>query len=191
MNRYGLNWLKWFRLCFVILALISVVYVTVRYPLTYWESIELYAARYELEPKLICAVIHAESKFNAEAVSPKGARGLMQLTKPTADWAAERMKLEEYDFDMVFDPVLNIEIGCWYLNRALRNHNGNRELALAAYNAGAGNVAKWLQNEAYSPDGQKLSHIPFEETRNYIKRVEFNYKVYSVLIRIYKKLGMI
>lgn len=153
------------------------------FPLDYIDIINKYAAVYEIEPSLVCAVINAESKFDINAVSEKGASGLMQVMRPTADWAAESADIENYSYDNIFDAELNINIGCWYLRWLMDRFDNNMTLVIAAYNAGGGNVNKWLYDTRYSHDGKELHTIPFNETDQYVKRVNFNKKVYDILLK--------
>ena len=115
-----------------------------------------------------------------EAVSAADAVGLMQVTQETGWWAAEQMGLDPDTIDMT-DPETNIRIGCWYLNWLLDKFEGVTETALAGYNAGHGNVDKWLADEAMSADGITLEEIPFEETRSYVKKVQLVQKVYQYI----------
>lgn len=146
------------------------------YPVRYQYIIEEYAEEYELEPALVCGVIKAESNFVYDAHSGV-ARGLMQITEETADWIAAKMPMREFDADKLDEPRVNIQMGCFYL-RYLLDYYQDLDLALAAYNAGLGNVNSWLQNEAYSKDGKVLDNIPFKETREYVKRVKKYTEVY-------------
>lgn len=116
----------------------------------YAEPVNRFAGLYGVDPTLIRAVIHAESAFRPEVVSPKGAGGLMQLMPATAD-----------RFDVVdrFDPEDNIAGGVAYLALLLEMFQGDRELAVAAYNAGEGAVKRYG------------GIPPYEETRTYVKRV--------------------
>jgi len=168
----------------VVIAVFCAVCAVSRYPLKDYGVIRQDAANYGLEPAFVCAVIHTESKFRENAVSAKGASGLMQITRPTADWIAEQIGLNNYSYDDIFDPTLNVRLGCWYLSWLLERYGGDENLALAAYNAGIGNVDKWLQSPAYSSDGNSLDIIPFQETRDFVRRVEASEKVYGVMTKL-------
>ncbi|MDF2988620.1 MAG: soluble lytic murein transglycosylase-like protein [Eubacterium sp.] len=151
------------------------------YPLTYSEYVERYSEEYELDKNLVFSMIKAESGFDANAVSPRNAKGLMQIMDDTGEWAAEKMKITDFEVAQLMEPETNIRIGCWYIARLLKQYEQNTELALAAYNAGSGNVSKWLKDESISKDGRTLDRIPFEETRNYVEKI----KKYNTM---YKKL---
>ncbi len=158
------------------------------FPLEYRDLVLRYAQENELDPLLVFSVIKAESNFNPNATSHKNARGLMQIIDDTGIWAAEKIGIEGFRVESLYDPEVNIKIGCWYL-KSLRNeiynYNGemNNDLVLASYNGGIGNVQKWLQNRKYSSSGKALDNIPFKETENYIKRVNNYWKIYENLYR--------
>jgi soluble lytic murein transglycosylase len=122
-----------------------------------------------------------ESRFMPDAVSNKDAKGLMQILPSTARWAAEKMGIMDFEEAMLMDSEINIRIGCWYLGFLASQFPDNWELVLASYNGGIGNVRKWLSNKEYSRDGQRLDHIPFQETRNYVVRVLEAYEIYKGL----------
>ncbi len=148
------------------------------FPLRYGGYIERYAEEYGLDKTLVAGVICAESGFDNTAHSGL-ARGLMQITDATADWVAERLGIE-YDYDMAEEPEINIKMGCYYLSYLIENYRST-ETALAAYNAGMGNVTKWLADKSCSADGKTLDDIPYKETRQYVKRVKIFEKVYKKL----------
>ncbi len=169
----------------------------IMYPIENTDMIRTYALEYSVDPHLVSAVIFVESRFRPEAVSRANARGLMQVTPTTGRWGAERIGLLNYDDEMLFDPEVNIRLGCWYLDNLSRqfkvditNVSSDRfdEIipVLAAYNGGSGNVAKWLGNPEYSKDGKTLYYIPFAETRAYVIKVNEAYTVYK---EIYPNLG--
>ena len=143
------------------------------YPLYMKEQVLTSAERYGVDPYLIWSVMKAESKFRADAISVKGAQGLMQITPETAKWAMEKMGIK----GNVFDPDINIEVGSWYLSKLLSDYDGNLTAALAAYNAGGSNVNKWM----YKDRGLTLKDIQFEETYDYVYKTLQYYKNYKKL----------
>lgn len=156
-----------------------------QYPLSYSEYVEQSAKKYNLEPALVYAVIRTESNFNPNARSAAGAHGLMQITDDTfAHYRGLREEAEDYSLEALYNPAVNIDYGC----HILRDHLdifGDERCAVAAYNAGPGNVEAWLENPNISPDGKTLEtdSIPFEETRNYVHRVEEAKEKYAELYR--------
>ena len=149
------------------------------YPKKYSRIVSEQAKAYALEENLVYAVIRAESNFDPAAVSPVGARGLMQLMPETFEWMQTHVG-GEYDEDALFDPAVNIRFGCALL-RLLLNEYGDLSVALCAYNAGIGNVTSWLSDGAYSEDGITLQVIPFEETRLYVQKVLQYKEIYEEL----------
>ena len=114
------------------------------YKKDYSEYVSKYSQQYNVEENLIYAIIKAESNFKANAISHQNAKGLMQLMEPTAKDVAKRFGIELTD-DNILEPETNINIGTKYISTLLDKY-GSVEVALAAYNAGSGNVDKWIQN---------------------------------------------
>ncbi|MFA6698402.1 MAG: lytic transglycosylase domain-containing protein [Eubacteriales bacterium] len=156
-------------------------YKKYKYPLKYVEYIQKYSKEYSVEAHLVASIIWVESKFEKGAVSHKDARGLMQLVPATASWTADKIELSPFDDTMLFDPEVNIRLGCWYLGYLRRQFPEDIELVLASYNGGIGNVKKWLANKNYSKDGLSLDYIPFNETRNYVATVIKTMEIYKNL----------
>lgn len=154
------------------------------YPIKYENIINKYANTYGLDPYLIAAVIKVESGYDRFARSNKGAIGLMQIKFSTSEWIGKKIGYNDMDEDMLYDPEVNIKMGCWYLNYLLGYYDGDIQLALAAYNGGQGNVNKWLKDEECTDDGITLKYIPFAETRNYVEKVNKAYNIYN---RIYNR----
>ena len=150
------------------------------YPYKYSELVNKYSYKYDVDPYLVLAVIKTESKFNPNAESIRGAKGLMQIMDSTGEWIASKLQVDNFTVDMLYNPEINIEFGCWYLNNLL-NQFGDLSLALAAYNGGSGNVTKWLNDPLYSVDGENLTYIPFKETKKYVDRVNTRYNIYRFL----------
>ena len=169
---------------------VSVVYrayvvPNVLYPVRYDEYVEKYAADYNIDKKLVFAVIKAESGFDKNDRSKTGARGLMQIMPETGIWAADIIGIDDFSLDMLYDEDTNIRIGCWYLRYLLDMYDGKLETSLAAYNAGCGNVNKWLADSKYSSDGETLDNIPYKETDGYVAKTV---KYMSVYEKYYKEL---
>ncbi len=135
-------------------------------PLRHEDIIRQQARDKDLDPSLIAAVIYAESRF-VDQTSPAGARGLMQITPATAAEIEQRSGGTEFEQGDLATPQVNISYGSWYLDWLLERYAGNEPLAIAAYNAGTGNVDKWIARDP----GMKASEIPFPETRAYVAKV--------------------
>jgi len=149
------------------------------FPIKYYNEIVNASEKYNLDPYLLLSIIKAESNFKTDAVSSKGASGLMQLTQQTAAWCSIKM---DYEYTDIFDTKTNIDLGTFYFSYLLEKYE-SKELAIAAYNAGHGNVDKWLSNSEFSENGETLNKIPFPETDKYLKKILFYEKVYNFLYR--------
>lgn len=150
------------------------------YPLSYEDAIETYSRQYDLDKYLVMGIISTESGFDVDAESHKEARGLMQLKDDTALWCVEEFGLGIEPED-IHTPEVNIQIGCAYMRFLIDKYEGNTLTAIAAYNAGPGNVDDWLSQPRYSRDGNELAMIPFAETSAYVKKVQKRAKVYDKL----------
>ena len=127
-----------------------------------------YAHKYRVQTHLVEAVMHAESKFDQKAVSHVGAVGMMQLMPKTAEWIAQEGELQYTDLK---EPRQNIMLGTWYIDYLLKKYHNNEVLALAAYNAGRGNVDEWITEYGWKDDFTNIKEIPFPETREFVKLV--------------------
>ena len=178
MNRRG-SFLRWYRVfpltVVLIFGLVSFAFAFApsllfksMYPLRYEDEITASAATHGVDPYLVAAVIRSESSWDPEASSHQGARGLMQLMPETAqDMVAKGLvDGKRYSYENLEDPTVNIEDGCAYLSYLLTYFNGATDRAIAAYNAGMGNVDGWAKQD-------KLLHnaITFPETQAYLVRV--------------------
>lgn len=152
------------------------------HPYKYYDHVTKYAEEYNVPESVIYAVIKVESNFDRKAESSVGARGLMQMMEPTFEWLAGEEHLDEHvSFDDIYDAEVSIRYGTYYLNYLYKKFNYNWDTALAAYNGGEGNVAKWLKDSEYSDDGVTLKDIPFKETKNYVAKVNDAIDTYKKL----------
>ena len=103
--------------------------------------------------------------------SHRGAIGLMQLMPDTAEWIAGQLEDPSYSIEAIHEPERNIRYGIWYLSTLQREFDGNDVLALAAYNAGRGNVQSWIREYGWPADFHDIDAIPYKETREYVRKV--------------------
>lgn len=163
---------------FIIMILMLKDRILIRfYPNKYSDYVEKYSKEYGVDKNLIYAVIKQESNFNQEAMSQKGAKGLMQIMNDTADEIAEELGFSGMN---LYNPEININIGTKYLADLIEKYE-NPKLAIAAYNAGFGNVDKWISQGIIKEDGSNLEEIPYRETEMYLRRVMKNYEMYNKL----------
>ncbi|MDQ1909974.1 lytic transglycosylase domain-containing protein [Paenibacillus sp. GD4] len=151
------------------------------YPIHYQEEIRENAARYELDPFLIAAIIRVESNYEKDIESKKGAYGLMQLMPDTSSWIIETGQFSPSYGSALDNPAVSIQLGSWYLNWLHKQFQGNPYAAIAGYNAGQGNVIKWLQSKEWDGTLENAAMIPFGETRHYVQRVVYYQKRYEQL----------
>ena len=143
----------------------------VKLPLRHDDIIRQQAADKDLDPALIAGVIYAESHF-LDQTSRAGAKGLMQLMPETADYIAEKSGGTAFEQGDLATPQVNISYGSWYLRHLLEKYDGSEALALAAYNAGEGKVDEWVAvASARGEEFRAADHIPFAETRHYVRKV--------------------
>jgi len=149
------------------------------FPLPGWQPV----GGYVVDRALIFALIRQESRFKATAKSRRGARGLMQLMPATARYAAQQARIKGVNRDMLLNPELNIALGQSYVRHLLAQDlvNGNIFYLLCAYNAGPGNLKKWLPKTNFNDDPLLfIESIRSRETRQFIERVIANYWIYRM-----------
>jgi peptidoglycan lytic transglycosylase len=171
-----------FRIALILLALIAVLAIG---GWRHWREHRFDAAiaeaarRYQLEPALLRAVIWRESDFNPDVRGRAGELGLMQIRETAAlEWAsAEHVK--SFDHAACLNPLTNVLAGAWYLKRVLR-HYGQADdplpFGLAEYNAGRGNVLKWLAGGGATNSAAFMERIGFPGTRLYVQKIIERYK---------------
>ena len=147
------------------------------YPVKYFDVIKEEAINNNIDPYLILSIIKTESSFKADATSNKNAK---EVNNKISGTYIE----DESDID-IYDVSTNISLGCNYFASLVDRYNGNYYLAICAYNAGLGNVDKWI-SEGVIPsnlDSYNDTSIPFNETKYYLKKVMTTYKMYKILYR--------
>ena len=150
------------------------------YPIKYSEYVEKYSEEYNIDKYLVYAIIKVESNFEEQAKSNSNAIGLMQIMEATAVETANKIDLNFIKEDL-FNPELNIKIGIKYFTTLLEKYKNNYNLAIIAYNAGIGNVDKWMADGTINAEGTDLENIPFKETNNYVRKILRDYKIYKEL----------
>ena len=151
------------------------------FPFPFEDSILKWSKKHQLNPLLVTALIRQESRFEPKITSPVGALGLMQVMPATGQWIASKINVKEYSLT---NPEDNLNFGTWYLNHTHQVYNNNSVLAIASYNAGPGNVEKWVKTYDLNDLDTFVEKIPFPETRGYVESVLGNYWNY---LRIYGK----
>ena len=169
----------------IVIFLLKDKILKIIYPKEYKEIVNIYAGEYGVDENLVFAVIKAESNFDENAVSHKNAIGLMQIMQETAEDIITRYGID-IDKDNLIEEIKkvqnNINIGTKYLSTLLETY-GNKEVAVAAYNAGIGTVNNWIEKGIIKKDGTDIENIPYKETNNYVRKILRNYEIYQ---RIYK-----
>jgi soluble lytic murein transglycosylase len=140
------------------------------YPLAHWDTVKSVSAKHAVDPLLVLALVREESRFDPEARSPAGAIGLMQLMPNTALRLDNKLRLGINGPRDLLDAKNNLHVGVYYLSNLLKEF-GSYPYAIAAYNAGEDIVRKWIQRGCYKSADEFIEDIPYDETRNYVKRV--------------------
>ncbi len=147
------------------------------YPLAYWPTVSEIADLNTLDPFILLAVMREESRFDPEARSIAGALGLMQIMPHTARVLDRSLNMDISDNSELYNVRVNISVGAYYLNSLLKEF-GSLPVALAAYNAGRDKVREWIKGGNYRSPDEFIEDIPYDETRNYVKRVLLTYFTY-------------
>lgn len=152
------------------------------YPRPFQEWVLEYAGKWKVDPNLIYAIMREESRFQVSARSSVSAMGLMQIMPNTAKEIAKTLGISIAN-EEVTDPEINIQLGTFYIHSMLTRFQKNIDKALAAYNAGAGNVQKWSRSNVGNREQDFPSSIRFFETREYITKVSDSYYTYQWLYK--------
>jgi soluble lytic murein transglycosylase len=150
------------------------------YPIFFADLIFAEAEKYEIDPALLLSIMRQESLFEQSAESIAGARGLMQVMPATGEYVAERSDFSDaFHPDQLWLPYLSVKFGAWYIGQQLALFEGNQFAALAAYNAGPGNVLEWIKTSADLD--VFVESIPYRESRVYIRNIYINLAAYRRL----------
>ncbi len=153
------------------------------FPLAYPSLIETQASAHNVDPFLFLALIRQESGYDPSATSASDARGLAQVIPSTGKGLAQALRTGDFNADMLYRPAIAVQFGALYLADQLSHYNGQIYPALAGYNAGDGNVDKWLTGKNLRDPDLFVETIPFPETHDYVQIVYANFLNY---IRIYR-----
>ncbi|RKD23795.1 lytic transglycosylase [Ammoniphilus oxalaticus] len=145
------------------------------YPVYFKNEVAEASSQYNVDPYLVFSIIQIESNFKHMRTSNKGAKGLMQIMPETAEWVIEQAQLPSELLTKIDDPEVNIAIGSWYISFLERKFHQNHFAVIAAYNAGPGNVERWLKEDQWDGTYRNMADIPFGETRHYLQRVLYFY----------------
>ncbi len=156
------------------------------FPAAYQGSVKKYSQDFSVPQELIWGIMRAESHYQPEAVSPVGALGLMQVMPNTGNRLSAIMGDKSFDTKRLLEPDTCIKMGSKYLQRLMKQFENNMALAAASYNAGPHRVQSWLLTFGQVDLDEFIEHIPFVETRNYVKRVMTNAYVYSTVYSLTK-----
>ena len=151
-----------------------------RYPLGFEPMIQAAARQHQVDPLLLAALVREESRYDPVVRSWVGATGLAQLMPSTAQWVASQ--IGGVDAGKLTDPATNLRLGSWYLAYTHRVFGGDSLLAVAAYNGGPGAAGKWRKQFGGEPD-EFVENIPYDETREYVRKVFSSYWNYQRLYR--------
>ena len=151
-----------------------------RFPMPYRREVVAQAAEIGLDPAYVYGLIRQESRFVTDARSHVGASGLMQVMPATARWTAKKIGLP-YSAAMITDRDTNLKIGTGYLKLVLDDFDGSQVMAAAAYNAGPSRPRRWREGALIEP-AVWIENIPFNETRDYVKKVLSNATVYAAML---------
>ena len=151
------------------------------YPQAFKELVQKYSKNYSVPEEFIWSIIRAESRYRPFVVSPVGAQGLMQIMPNTGRQVSRLLGESSFQTKQLKEPETNIRLGSRYLMRLLKKFDGSLPLVAASYNAGPHRVESWLTAFGNLDMDEFIEHIPFVETRNYVKKVTQYFGIYSKL----------
>ncbi len=151
------------------------------YPYAYPEYLKKYSTEFGVDPLFVLAVMREESRFDPTAGSYVGALGLMQVMPATGKGIANSLGIKNFNSQMLLDPETSIKMGCFYLSEQLKNFGGSNYYASGAYNGGPGAMSKWISERGDKNIDEFIELIPYDETRNYVRKVMGSYFFYQML----------
>ncbi|MEO6801617.1 MAG: transglycosylase SLT domain-containing protein [Granulicella sp.] len=160
---------------------VPAVYWQLLFPKPYWSDLVANASRNGLDPYLVASLIRQESEFNPGAVSRANAYGLMQLLPSVGKSMAKKQKIKHFTTNQLLNPTTNIQLGTLNLKQVLDRFGGQKEYALAAYNAGDVPIRQWLSAGDYKDIPEFVESIPYTETRDYVQAILRNREMYRAL----------
>ncbi len=155
--------------------------IALAYPRPHKEIVDKTAESYDLPPELVYAVIREESSFDVRALSPRAARGLMQMMRPTAMRIAKDLKERGFQARQLFDPPISIRFGTHYLSSLLEMFDGDVAAVAASYHAGETAVSRWRNRLGDLALDEFIEEIPYASTRRYVQKVIASYGMYRLL----------
>jgi soluble lytic murein transglycosylase len=155
-------------------------FLPLAYPLGFWNIVSEVSESEDVDPYLVIALIREESRFDPDAVSSAGAIGLMQLMPFTARRIKKELKIELSDSSEIHEVEKNISLGTRYFSKLLKEF-GRIPLAIAAYNAGENALRRWLRESNHKGIDEFIEDIPYQETKDYVKKVLKSYWQYKTL----------
>ncbi|HUZ94279.1 MAG TPA: transglycosylase SLT domain-containing protein [Edaphobacter sp.] len=160
---------------------VPTLYWHLLFPQPYWPDLVSESKKNGLDPYFVASLIRQESEFNAGAVSRANAYGLMQLIPSVGKSMAKKQKIRHFKTTDLLNARTNLELGTMNLKQVLDRFGGQKEYALAAYNAGDSPVRRWMSSSDYKDIPEFVESIPYSETREYVQAILRNREMYRVL----------
>lgn len=182
MRRYVILFIAVFLLLLFIGSPLRQIYA----PIKYRELVKHFSDKYNLDWLLVTSIIFHESRFRYKAVSNKGAIGLMQIMPETGFEIAKKLGWKDFSAENLFRPIVNLEFGCYYFSRLLKEFNNDTRLALAAYNSGKGSIYRLNNWKKDSVSYLDIYRFLYPETRRYVNRVNSTYRLLKMLNKVWR-----
>lgn len=160
---------------------VPALYWHLLFPQPYWTDVVTQSKKNGLDPYFVASLIRQESEFNAGAVSRANAFGLMQLIPSVGKSMAKKQKIRHFKTSDLLNARVNLELGTMNLKQVLDRFGGQKEYALAAYNAGDSPVRRWMSSNDYKDIPEFVESIPYSETRDYVQAILRNREMYRIL----------